>query len=107
MINRFFIFQVFRDHGIDGDALPLLMEHHLVNKMGLKLGHALKVIARVHRRLGNHCAIIGERFGPSQFSQSYRPFFPLMHSVSGGSDANTLQLNGFTESNSLPEKEID
>ena len=81
------------------------MEHHLVNKMGLKLGHALKVIARVHRRLGNHCAIIGERFGPPQFTPSCRPFFPLMHSISGNSDSNITPLNGFTESPAQPDKE--
>ena len=61
------------------------MEHHLVNQMGLKLGHALKVIARVHRRLGNHCALVIDRTGPAQ--PSFRPqLFPMTSSFSGTSD---------------------
>lgn len=61
------------------------MEHHLVNKMGLKLGHALKVMARTHRRLGNHCALIKERLGLSQLSP-FRPPLTTMNSLSESSD---------------------
>nr|XP_018669979.1 uncharacterized protein LOC100176298 isoform X2 [Ciona intestinalis] len=50
--------EVFRKNCISGDALPLLAEHHLVEMMGLKLGHALKIIAQIHRRLGNHCFLM-------------------------------------------------
>uniref|UniRef100_A0A8C5MQL2 Sterile alpha motif domain containing 11 n=1 Tax=Leptobrachium leishanense TaxID=445787 RepID=A0A8C5MQL2_9ANUR len=39
--------QVFRDHSIDGETLPLLTEEHLLNNMGLKLGPALKIRAQV------------------------------------------------------------
>ncbi|XP_076819105.1 uncharacterized protein LOC143464932 isoform X2 [Clavelina lepadiformis] len=60
--------EIFRENCIDGDALPLLMEGHLVEKMGLKLGHALKVIARVHRHLGNRCALVSDRLSLSRFS---------------------------------------
>nr|CAB3260928.1 uncharacterized protein LOC100176298 [Phallusia mammillata] len=56
--------QVFKDNKIDGDALPLLVERHLVDKMGLKLGHALKVIARVHRRLGTHLSLVTNQHCP-------------------------------------------
>ncbi|MEE6485087.1 hypothetical protein FKM82_014164, partial [Ascaphus truei] len=38
--------QVFREHGIDGETLPLLTEEHLLNNMGLKLGPALKIRAQ-------------------------------------------------------------
>ncbi|XP_029435090.1 sterile alpha motif domain-containing protein 11 [Rhinatrema bivittatum] len=44
--------QVFRDHAIDGETLPLLSEEHLLSTMGLKLGPALKIRAQVARRLG-------------------------------------------------------
>lgn len=33
---------------IDGQALLLLKENHLVNTMGMKLGPALKIVAKVH-----------------------------------------------------------
>lgn len=45
--------QVFKDHAIDGETLPLLTEEHLLDTMGLKLGPALKVRSQVSRRLGN------------------------------------------------------
>ena len=93
---------MFRENGIDGDSLPLLMERHLVNKMGLKLGHALKVIARVHRRLGNHCAIIADRFSTPQYPSSYRPFFPMTNSESF--EIPPAPVNGIRES---PEDKID
>ncbi|EDW25190.1 GL15368, partial [Drosophila persimilis] len=32
---------------IDGQALLLLKENHLVNAMGMKLGPALKIVAKV------------------------------------------------------------
>ncbi|XP_072816814.1 sterile alpha motif domain-containing protein 7 isoform X3 [Vicugna pacos] len=35
--------QVFKDHAIDGETLPLLTEEHLRSTMGLKLGPALKI----------------------------------------------------------------
>ncbi|KAF4020998.1 hypothetical protein G4228_012845 [Cervus hanglu yarkandensis] len=35
--------QVFKDHAIDGETLPLLTEEHLRSAMGLKLGPALKI----------------------------------------------------------------
>ncbi|EGW05109.1 Translocation protein SEC62 [Cricetulus griseus] len=35
--------QVFKDHAIDGETLPLLTEQHLRGTMGLKLGPALKI----------------------------------------------------------------
>ncbi|XP_016044885.2 sterile alpha motif domain-containing protein 11 isoform X2 [Erinaceus europaeus] len=38
---------VFREQGIDGEALPLLTEEHLLTTMGLKLGPALKIRAQV------------------------------------------------------------
>ncbi|XP_012590003.1 PREDICTED: sterile alpha motif domain-containing protein 11, partial [Condylura cristata] len=38
---------VFRAQGIDGEALPLLTEEHLLTTMGLKLGPALKIRAQV------------------------------------------------------------
>ncbi|XP_055984263.1 sterile alpha motif domain-containing protein 11 isoform X2 [Sorex fumeus] len=43
---------VFREQGIDGQALPLLTEEHLLTTMGLKLGPALKIRAQVAKRLG-------------------------------------------------------
>lgn len=43
---------VFREQGIDGEALPLLTEEHLLTTMGLKLGPALKIRAQVAKRLG-------------------------------------------------------
>ncbi|XP_043926684.1 sterile alpha motif domain-containing protein 7 [Protopterus annectens] len=45
--------QVFKDHAIDGETLPLLTEDHLLDTMGLKLGPALKIRSQVSRRLGN------------------------------------------------------
>ncbi|XP_068939724.1 sterile alpha motif domain-containing protein 7 [Petaurus breviceps papuanus] len=44
--------QIFRDHAIDGETLPLLTEEHLLDTMGLKLGPALKIRSQVSRRLG-------------------------------------------------------
>ncbi|XP_056155108.1 uncharacterized protein samd11 [Lampris incognitus] len=44
--------QVFREHAIDGETLPLLTEEHLLNTMGLKLGPALKIRSQVARRVG-------------------------------------------------------
>ncbi|XP_043919035.1 sterile alpha motif domain-containing protein 11 isoform X2 [Protopterus annectens] len=44
--------QVFREQAIDGEALPLLTEEHLLNNMGLKLGPALKIRAHVAKRIG-------------------------------------------------------
>ncbi|XP_069474639.1 sterile alpha motif domain-containing protein 7 [Ambystoma mexicanum] len=45
--------QVFKEHAIDGETLPLLTEEHLLDMMGLKLGPALKVRSQVSRRLGH------------------------------------------------------
>ncbi|KAM7331049.1 hypothetical protein ACRRTK_010238 [Alexandromys fortis] len=41
--------QVFKDHAIDGETLPLLTEQHLRGTMGLKLGPALKIQSQ-HRQ---------------------------------------------------------
>ncbi|XP_043258993.1 polycomb protein Scm-like isoform X2 [Colletes gigas] len=53
--------QNFREHRIDGAALPLLSEDHLTGPMGMKLGPALKLRALLARKLGActvclHCA---------------------------------------------------
>ncbi|XP_053456157.1 sterile alpha motif domain-containing protein 7 isoform X2 [Nycticebus coucang] len=45
--------QVFKDHGIDGETLPLLTEEHLRGTMGLKLGPALKIQSQVSQHLGS------------------------------------------------------
>ncbi|CAL8344167.1 unnamed protein product [Merluccius merluccius] len=45
--------QIFKDHMIDGETLPLLSEEHLLDTLGLKLGPALKVRSQVSRRLGS------------------------------------------------------
>ncbi|XP_069848064.1 sterile alpha motif domain-containing protein 7 [Dipodomys merriami] len=39
--------QVFKDHAIDGETLPLLTEEHLRGTLGLKLGPALKIQSQV------------------------------------------------------------
>uniref|UniRef100_A0A7M4ES50 Sterile alpha motif domain containing 7 n=1 Tax=Crocodylus porosus TaxID=8502 RepID=A0A7M4ES50_CROPO len=39
--------QLFKDHAIDGETLPLLTEEHLLDTMGLKLGPALKIRSQV------------------------------------------------------------
>ena len=59
----FFCFQVFREHNIDGSALPLLTEDHLTLRLGLKLGPALKLRSIIAKKLGPahadicvHCA---------------------------------------------------
>lgn len=39
--------QIFKDHAIDGETLPLLTEEHLLDTMGLKLGPALKIRSQV------------------------------------------------------------
>ncbi|KAL1778164.1 sterile alpha motif domain-containing protein 7 [Sigmodon hispidus] len=45
--------QVFKDHAIDGETLPLLTEQHLRDTMGLKLGPALKIQSQVSQHVGN------------------------------------------------------
>ncbi|XP_013862854.1 sterile alpha motif domain-containing protein 7 [Austrofundulus limnaeus] len=45
--------QVFKDHMIDGETLPLLSEEHLLDTLGLKLGPALKIRSQVSRRMGS------------------------------------------------------
>ncbi|XP_037696989.1 sterile alpha motif domain-containing protein 7 [Choloepus didactylus] len=45
--------QVFKDHAIDGEILPLLTEEHLRDTMGLKLGPALKIQSQVSRQVGS------------------------------------------------------
>ena len=50
--------QVFKDHMIDGETLPLLSEEHLLDTLGLKLGPALKVRSQVWRKrltIGDNC----------------------------------------------------
>ncbi|XP_023245939.1 mucin-5AC-like [Copidosoma floridanum] len=44
--------QSFREHRIDGSALPLLSEEHLTGPMAMKLGPALKLRAILARKLG-------------------------------------------------------
>uniref|UniRef100_A0A670Z608 Sterile alpha motif domain containing 7 n=1 Tax=Pseudonaja textilis TaxID=8673 RepID=A0A670Z608_PSETE len=44
--------QVFKDHVIDGETLPLLTEEHLLDMMGLKLGPALKIQSQVYLYMG-------------------------------------------------------
>lgn len=41
--------RVFREHHIDGQALVLLREDHLLNRMSIRLGPALKVLAQVNK----------------------------------------------------------
>ncbi|CAH2320061.1 sterile alpha motif domain-containing 11 isoform X1 [Pelobates cultripes] len=60
--------QVFREHGIDGETLPLLTEEHLLNNMGLKLGPALKIRAQVAKRIGRVL-----------YMASFPVAFPLQH----------------------------
>ena len=53
-----FTLQVFKDHMIDGETLPLLSEEHLLDTLGLKLGPALKVRSQVWRQglmKGDYC----------------------------------------------------
>ncbi|XP_025030565.1 sterile alpha motif domain-containing protein 7 [Python bivittatus] len=45
--------QVFKDHIIDGETLPLLTEEHLLDMMGLKLGPALRIQSQVSQCLRN------------------------------------------------------
>lgn len=47
-LKRLCLCQVFREHAIDGETLPLLTEEHLLNTLGLKLGPALKIRSQVH-----------------------------------------------------------
>ena len=64
LLHLFLIFfQVFREHNIDGSALPLLTEDHLTLRLGLKLGPALKLRSLIAKKLGPshadicvHCA---------------------------------------------------
>ena len=49
---HFCFLQVFRDHNIDGSALPLLTEDHLTLRLGLKLGPALKLRSIIAKKLG-------------------------------------------------------
>ncbi|XP_021586839.2 sterile alpha motif domain-containing protein 7 isoform X2 [Ictidomys tridecemlineatus] len=44
--------QVFKDHAIDGETLPLLTEEHLRGTLGLKLGPALKIQSQVSQHVG-------------------------------------------------------
>nr|KAF6478470.1 sterile alpha motif domain containing 7 [Molossus molossus] len=43
--------QVFKDHAIDGETLPLLTEEHLRSTMGLKLGPALRIQSQVSQHV--------------------------------------------------------
>ncbi|KAM6223898.1 sterile alpha motif domain-containing protein 7 [Rhynchocyon petersi] len=45
--------QVFKDHAIDGETLPLLTEEHLRDTMGIKLGPALKIQSQVSQHMGS------------------------------------------------------
>jgi len=50
--------QACREHCITGDSLPLLRQSQLTDNMGFKLGHALKLIARVHRKIGSYFSLL-------------------------------------------------
>lgn len=47
---------MFRDQSIDGAALTLLTEEHLMNNMGMKLGPALKLRASVSKT--SNCCLV-------------------------------------------------
>ncbi|XP_007523022.2 sterile alpha motif domain-containing protein 7 [Erinaceus europaeus] len=47
--------QVFKDHRIDGETLPLLTEEHLRSTLGLKLGPALKIQSQVSQHVESMC----------------------------------------------------
>lgn len=46
--------QIFKDHMIDGETLPLLSEEHLLDTLGLKLGPALKIRSQVKKLYLSH-----------------------------------------------------
>ncbi|KAI9565196.1 hypothetical protein GHT06_008976 [Daphnia sinensis] len=48
--------QAFEDQSIDGSALPLLTEEHLITSMNMKLGPALKLRSVLANKIG-HCAV--------------------------------------------------
>ena len=53
-------FQAFRDHSIDGSALLMLKEHHLVTVFKMKLGTVLKFKSTLASKIGScpvclHC----------------------------------------------------
>ena len=57
---HFFIFQNFREQGIDGSTLILLKEDHLVTTMKMRLGSVLKFKAALAKKMGScpiclHC----------------------------------------------------
>ncbi|XP_065578692.1 polycomb protein Scm-like [Artemia franciscana] len=47
---------VFKEHSIDGTALPLLTDEHLTTKLNMKLGPALKLKSTIAQKLG-HCPV--------------------------------------------------
>ena len=74
-----FYFQVFREHQIDGSTLALLSEDHLTQRLGMKLGPALKLRSLALKKLGPafselcvHCANCHERLRKSK-AESNRP----------------------------------
>ncbi|KAL8187997.1 UNVERIFIED_CONTAM: hypothetical protein K2H54_059285 [Gekko kuhli] len=68
--------QVFKDHAIDGETLPLLTEEHLLDTMGLKLGPALKIRSQVSRRLGSMFYMMNLPLSVSASSATGKPSDP-------------------------------
>ncbi|XP_027009319.2 sterile alpha motif domain-containing protein 7 isoform X1 [Tachysurus fulvidraco] len=56
--------QMFKDHLIDGETLPLLTEDHLLDTLGLKLGPALKIRSQVLRRMGGALCMAAPPLAP-------------------------------------------
>lgn len=47
------ISQAFRDEHIDGHSLVLIQEEHLLNRMAIRLGPALKILAQINKLVEN------------------------------------------------------
>lgn len=75
--------QIFKDHAIDGETLPLLTEEHLLDTMGLKLGPALKIRSQVISnvpKLASHADVKGSEAIKMFFFQT-KPHFFLVHKL--------------------------
>ncbi|XP_039193581.1 sterile alpha motif domain-containing protein 7 [Crotalus tigris] len=85
--------QVFKDHVIDGETLPLLTEEHLLDKMGLKLGPALKIQSQVSQCLRNVFCTMNIPLAmpvPPATSTSSGPFHDTASHLSCGSALTIL-----------------